>query len=160
MGCTGPHFSESELQCRGTTCGPSGTGCHVNGCVQRFVDALEAFRAEAANVWAATFARPLAEFPGVHVNSAYRCAQHNAQAGGAGKSEHMLGLAADVSVDGMTAAELEVIARKILAIRGIGRSDRKSYIHIDVRQTLTLARWCYNAEDVWCLYYPPKEQVA
>lgn len=129
MGATGPHFSESELACRGATCGPSGTGCHVNGATQRLVDALEEFRAKVG--------KP------VHINSAYRCAQWNAHVGGVGKSEHMLGLAADVRVDGMTAGQLEAIAHTILAVRGIGRCDQQQFLHMDVRNTLTLARWCY-----------------
>lgn len=147
MGATGPHFSESELECRGTTCGPSGTGCHVNGCTERLVDALEAFRA--------LVGKP------VKVASAYRCPQHNAATPNAAKgSEHTMGEAADIRVDGMTAAELEAVARKIPAIRGIGRDDHKNYIHVDVRNTLTLARWSYDAAGRWVAYQAPKEQVA
>ena len=129
----GPHFSDSELAC---------PHCGVNGCQQRLVDALEAFREKVG--------RP------VIVNSAYRCAAHNAAVGGTPHSEHMQGLAADIRVDGMTAAEMEAAARMILAIRGIGRADHQNYVHVDVRNTLTLARWCYEPDGKWCGYYPPK----
>jgi uncharacterized protein YcbK (DUF882 family) len=118
----------------------------VNGCQQGLVDALEAFRTLAA--------RP------VVIDSAYRCEKHNAQAGGVGKSEHVEGLAADIRVDGMTAAELEALARRIPAIRGIGRADQQEYVHIDVRPTRTVASWCYSADGKWCGYYPPLAEAA
>src|SRR5438477_12987070 len=99
MGATGPHFSEIELACH---------HCGVNECKQSLVDALEAFRT-------------LAGKP-VTVSSAYRCPLRNTETGGAGRSEHVEGLAADIHVDGMTAAQMEGLARKIPAIRGIGRN--------------------------------------
>ena len=137
MGATGPHFSEAELACH---------HCGVNECKQSLVDVLEAFRA--------IVGKP------VIVSSAYRCPQHNAEAGGAGRSEHVEGLAADIRVEGMTATQLEALARKIPAIRGIGRNDHHQYIHVDVRPTLTLARWCYSSDGKWCSYYPPLAEAA
>jgi uncharacterized protein YcbK (DUF882 family) len=137
MGATGPHFSEVELACH---------HCGVNECKQSLVDALEAFRAIAG--------KP------VIVSSAYRCPQHNAEAGGAGRSEHVEGLAADIRVEGMTATQMEALARKIPAIRGIGRNDHQQYIHVDVRPTLTVARWCYSPDGKWCSYYPPLAEAA
>jgi uncharacterized protein YcbK (DUF882 family) len=132
MGASSSHFSDAELACR---------HCSVNGCTQALVDALEAFRA--------LVGKP------VKVDSAYRCPEHNAAIGGAGKSEHVEGLAADIRVEGMTAVELEAAARKIPPIRGIGRDDHQQYIHVDVRPTPTLAQWCYAADGKWCGYYPP-----
>jgi len=147
MGKSSLHFTDAELRCRGTNCSSDGThGCGVNGCQQGLVDALEAFRA-------------LVNRP-VVIDSAYRCARHNAQAGGAGKSEHVEGLAADVRVQGMTAAELETVACRIPAIRGIGRADHQGYVHIDVRPVPTVARWCYLPNGKWCGYYPPLAQAA
>lgn len=132
MGATGPHFSDAELACH---------HCGANECTQALVDALEAFRA-------------LTGKP-VIVSSGYRCRKHNAEAGGVGKSQHVEGLAADIRVEGLTAVELEAAARKIHAIRGIGRNDHRQYVHIDVRPTLTLARWCYSPDGTWCGYYAP-----
>ena len=137
MGATGPHFSEAELACH---------HCGVNECKQSLVDVLETFRA--------ILGKP------VIVSSAYRCPQHNAEAGGAGRSEHVEGLAADIRVEGMTATRLEALARNIQAIRGIGRNDHQEYIHVDVRPTLTLARWCYAPDGKWCSYYAPLPEAA
>ena len=134
MGATGPHFCDAELGC---------PHCGENKCAKKLVDALEAFRA--------ALGKP------VLVDSAYRCRAHNAAVGGAPDSEHMRGLAADIRVNGMTAAEMEAVARGIPSIRGIGRADRQGYVHVDVRPTPTLARWCYTADGKWCAYYPPGE---
>jgi hypothetical protein len=162
MGITGAHFSEAELACKGTTCGPSGTGCHVNGCSQGLVDALEAFRAKVATAWAAKFQKQESEFPGVRVSDAFRCLKHNAgTTGAAADSQHPNGRAADIAADGMTAAELEAIALTIPEIRGIGRDDKRNFIHVDVRPTLTLARWCYYTDERgktrWGAYYAPTQ---
>lgn len=147
MRITGPHFSDAELRCHGTTCcltDPT-RGCEANGCQQSLVDALEAFR-------------ELVGKP-VVVNDAYRCPRHNAQVGGVGKSEHMEGLAADIRVEGLTAGELEAVARRIPAIRGIGRADHQQYLHVDVRETVTLARWCYGMDGKVVAYYSTPESV-
>jgi len=131
MGATGAHFSEAELAC---------PHCGRNGCTERLVEALEAFRSAVQ--------KP------VFVDSAYRCAAHNAAVGGARASQHLAGRAADIRVPGMTAAQLEAVARRIPAIRGIGRADHQGYLHVDVRPAVTLVRWCYSADGQWCGYYP------
>ena len=170
MGATSPHFSEAELRCRGAGCNiipplSPVRGCGENRAKKELVDGLEAYRALLVTAWTAKLRRPVAEFPGVNVHDAYRCLKHNAESGGAGKSEHVDGLAADLSVLGLTPAELEAIARKIPAIRGIGRQDdrinpvahvkKPGYIHVDMRPTLTLARWSYDSSGKWCTYFPP-----
>lgn len=130
-GAMSAHFSEAELACHHG----------VNGCTQLLVDTLEEFRAKVGN-------KP------VTVADAFRCSRCNsALRNSATHSQHMLGLAADVSVAGMTAAQLEAVARTIPAIHGIGRNDHKNFLHLDVRETH--AAWCYNADDKVELYYAP-----
>ena len=131
MGATSHNFQERELACR--------CGCGLNGCTAKLVDALEDLRT--------VIGKP------VNVNSAYRCAEHNAKVGGAPNSEHVNGLAADVSVAGLTATELEQYARQIPAIKGIGRADHQNYLHVDVRDTP--GEWCYDETGASCEYYPP-----
>ncbi len=131
MGATSQHFSDDELKCH---------HCGVNGCTQALVDALEQFRSAAG-------------LP-VHVNDAYRCEFHNQAVGGVNKSQHELGTAADIAVVGMSGAALERIARLCPLIKGIGRSDKDDYLHIDVRENP--AQWCYGADGKQCFYYPPQ----
>ena len=128
MGATSLHFSQAEMCC---PC------CAVNLCQQSLLDALEAFRAIAG--------KP------VIVTSGYRCPEHNKAVGGAKNSQHTQGLAADIKVTGLTAAQLEAIARQVPAIHGIGRNDHRGFLHVDTR-TLK-AQWCYELGGHQCPYY-------
>lgn len=133
MGATSEHFSEPELACH---------HCGKNECTQALVDALEELRAKVG--------RPIL------VNDAYRCKVHNEQVGGVPGSEHERGIAADIRVHGMTAAELDAIARTVPAFKGFGRADAQNYIHVDLRDTE--AQWCYHADGTWTHWYPPPDR--
>jgi uncharacterized protein YcbK (DUF882 family) len=66
------------------------------------------------------------------VNSGYRCPKRNQQVGGAEKSQHLLGKAADISLHNQQ-LDIDIIfniARKI-GFKGIGLYD--NFIHLDVR---------------------------
>ena len=135
-----PHFADWELACRGRNC------CgRVNRCREELVNALEDLRS------AISAARGV-ETP-VIVTSAYRCADHNRNIGGAKDSMHVQGLAADIRVPGLTAATLEAIARTVPTIHGIGRDDHANYLHIDVRPSK--ASWCYDRTGRSIAYYAP-----
>ncbi len=131
MGATSQHFTDAELACK---------HCGKNLCTSELVLALEALRT--------VINKP------IKINDAYRCPTHNAEVGGAPNSEHLQGTAADVRVDGMSAAALEAAVELVPSIRGIGRADHQDYVHIDVR--LIPHKWCYNVDGQWVGYYPPK----
>lgn len=140
MGATSEHFSDVELRCHGNDCGQ--LGCPINASVQELVDALEEFRSK--------IGAP------VIIDSGFRCAFHNGSIAVAVQhSQHVLGRAADIRVEGMTAAQLEAIAHTIMSIRGIGRDDFANYIHIDVRAQDVLSLWCYDKSGAEIPYYPP-----
>lgn len=146
MGATSLHFSVPELACH---------HCGVNDCTQALVDTLETFRSLALYWWP-TKSRPMDAFPGVFINDAYRCPAYNALTPNAAKnSVHMLGLAADIRVPGMPAAELEAIARSLKMITGIGRG--LTYLHFDIALNSDLvprpAAWCYDRFGVSVPYY-------
>lgn len=68
----------------------------------------------------------------VHINSAYRTPQHNANEGGVKTSQHTYGLAADIRVDGHTPAEVYALADQLLGEHGgVGIYD--TFVHVDVR---------------------------
>lgn len=122
------HFSDAELCCH---------HCGVNGTEQTLVDVLERIRAAVSAVRGV-------DTP-VHVHDAYRCLVHNSALPNAAKnSQHCLGLAADISVDGMTAAQLAKIAAVQSGVNGIGRNDYAGWIHVDARLSGGPARWCYS----------------
>lgn len=71
----------------------------------------------------------------ITINSAYRCATHNANVGGAKGSKHTQGMAADISVKGVKPAEVAKYAESI-GILGIGLYETAKdgyFVHIDTR---------------------------
>ena len=132
LGATSVNFSKDELDC---------PHCGENACTQALVDLLERIRARVG--------KP------VHVNSAYRCAAHNAAVHGAPNSQHLQGKAADIYVSGVSVDALEDIAR-LEGARGIGRSDKGGFVHVDMRAGRTVAKWCYDDQGQQCAYYAPK----
>lgn len=118
MGDLSKNFSRHEFACR---C------CDRAEINQRLVDALQELR-------------DLAGLP-VRVTSGYRCSEHNRAIGGATRSQHLLGTAADISVRGMTPTEMYRLAEDVEAFRngGIGVYPDKGFIHVDVRDGR--ARW-------------------
>ena len=111
------HFSREELQCR----------C----CGQLMIDSLLLDGLEAL--------RALSGVP-VVVHAGYRCARHNAEVGGVPRSEHTLGMAADIHLPGMSLQRMYELASSIpqFAEGGIGVYDG-NFLHVDVREHR--ARW-------------------
>jgi uncharacterized protein YcbK (DUF882 family) len=117
MGDLSPNFSTKELACP-----------HCGQCVldPALIPALEELRTLAAGP--------------VEVYSGYRCPIYNAEVHGVSKSEHMLGMAADVKIPGKTLQEMYDLAEAVPAFRtgGIGVYDG-NFIHVDTRSEKT--RW-------------------
>jgi len=77
------HFSEDEFWCRGQDQGTCNCG-HSLKIDSRLIELLEELRD-------ITGGKPL------HINSGYRCPDHNAAVGGVSNSQHTKGTAADVA---------------------------------------------------------------
>ncbi len=78
----------------------------------------------------------------VHINSAYRTIAYNKVIGGASKSNHTKGMAADIYVSGVSPAEVAKYAETI-GVKGIGKYG--SFVHVDTRDTKYY--WIGHAEE-------------
>lgn len=109
------HFSLSEFQCKGTSC----------GCKQVLHDPMLSCYLEMIRNH---FGKP------VIITSGYRCAKHNASVGGASSSLHTKGQAADFTIQGVEPQQIAAYAESI-GVKGIGLYGPKdgNFVHIDTR---------------------------
>lgn len=81
----------------------------------------------------------------VTITSGYRTAAHNAAVGGAKSSQHLLGRAADIRVEGVSVEEVAAYAESLMPDwGGVGRYPVKAgraagWVHVDTRAEK--ARW-------------------
>ena len=75
----------------------------------------------------------------IYITSGYRCLEYNQKVGGIKSSYHLLGLAADIQVEGESALDLLEIA-EMIDFSGIGLYEKKNFLHLDVRPTKR-TRW-------------------
>lgn len=74
------------------------------------------------------------------INSAYRDPEYNRKIGGAKSSQHMQGMAFDISMANHNPTEFEAAAIKI-GFKGIGHYPASNFMHIDARQAPQAVRW-------------------
>lgn len=110
---TSKYFAPAEFK----RCTPS---CSIDQMDQRFLDTLDAMRAQAGI--------PLV------LNCAYRSVAHEKARGRSGNSAHTKGLAADIRCNSSATRWKIVTAALALGIRRIGID--KSYVHVDIDGTL------------------------
>lgn len=104
------NFESTEFDCNGKGC------CSATTVDPKLVEYLQKIRNH--------FNAP------VTINSAYRCDKHNKKVGGANKSKHLYGQAADIKVKGVSPLKVAQYAESI-GIRGIGQYS--NFVHIDTR---------------------------
>ena len=104
------NFSTREFDCHGTGC------CDKTYIDTDLVGILQQIRANFGKA--------------VTINSGYRCVTHNKAVGGATKSKHMSGTAADIAVSGIKPEEVAKYAESI-GVKGIGLYSWGC--HIDTR---------------------------
>ena len=118
MGDLTAHFSRSELACK---------HCGLFNATVFLLDALEELRSLGPEA--------------IIIHDGCRCAEHNVAVGGVKDSEHLLGIAADLEIAGLSLQQMYERAEKVGAFRngGIGVYDHQAFIHVDARGHR--ARW-------------------
>ncbi len=118
------HFSWAEAACHDGTAVPD----ELRPNIIKLCTQLEVLRAD--------LGQP------IHVDDMYRTPAHNSTVGGAPSSQHLLGKAADIRVDGLTPTQLRAAIQKLIAAEcmlegGVGLYS--SFVHYDIRGHR--ARW-------------------
>lgn len=116
------HFSRRELDCR--------CGCTTPAGIEMNLTAL-AGHLETL--------RDLVAVP-LTVLSGYRCPRHNEAVGGASLSQHVHGLAADISSRTLSPARLRSQAERVPQFRMGGIGTYRTWLHVDIRRNGP-ARW-------------------
>ena len=78
----------------------------------------------------------------IKITSGYRPAELNAKVGGASKSRHITGQAADLKIEGYTPKQIAAIIEKLIAagkMKQGGLGTYSTWVHYDTRGTA--ARW-------------------
>jgi uncharacterized protein YcbK (DUF882 family) len=110
------HFKSSEFACK--------CGCGEYKVNEELIDLLEDIRAAVGHP--------------VIITSGRRCEAHNRACGGKEHSQHLLGNAADIHVDGLTPKALATIIERRFSPKGMG--IYATFVHVDVRSGAR-ARW-------------------
>lgn len=119
-----PNFSKSEFDCRDGSEMPS----DVLDNVKELAKNLQVIRDEIGK--------------SIHVNSGYRSPSYNKKIGGATRSQHLLGNAADLRVNGMKPSELHKVILRLIKEKKISEGGvglYRTFVHYDIRGTK--ARW-------------------
>lgn len=111
------HFNVSEFKCK----------CSYPECTITYLDddLIEYLEKK----------RQLLEKP-IHINSGFRCTRHNRDEGGKKGSIHMLGKAADISLNGEDITNYKGLFQDA---DGLGVYPKQNFLHVDVRGYK--ARW-------------------
>lgn len=116
-----PNFSPEEFECR---C--AGAECIKFGIQEQFVSTIQRLRDDV-------------NFPLV-LNSAYRCKLYNASLGSKDTSQHVKGLAVDISTHGLSSGQKHKLLKNAFKLfNGVG--IYKLFIHVDLRPVDNKAFW-------------------
>ena len=78
----------------------------------------------------------------IHINSGYRSPSYNKKVGGAKYSQHLLGKAADITIEGYRPVQIKAAIEKLIdqgKMKDGGIGQYKTFVHYDVRDES--ARW-------------------
>lgn len=113
------YFSDYEFECHCQRCKGKHTASKVSNTLKAYLETLRR-----------RYGKP------IYVSDAYRCPEHNREVGGVANSQHVLGTAADIYVDG----NYEEFYRLVLECKlfdGVGHYPNNEFVHVDIRNNGT-----------------------
>ena len=78
----------------------------------------------------------------IHINSGYRSPSYNKKVGGAKYSQHLIGKAADITIEGYRPVQVKAAIEKLIdqaKMKDGGIGQYRTFVHYDVRDES--ARW-------------------
>ena len=126
MGDISMNFSYKEFDCKDGTPVPAKLKPNIKKLVIEVLQPLRDY-----------FKRP------IHIASGYRTPAYNAACGGVKNSQHLLGTAADIQIEGLKPSETQNIVRGFMIARkkGGGVGWYKTFTHIDIRPGKEVIFW-------------------
>lgn len=128
------HFSEKEFWCRCSQCqkGDAEMGIPPGGMIGGVPENVKALVENVLDPLREKYGKP------IRVNSGYRCPKHNLAVGGASRSQHLLGEAADIApVSSFRVQDpgyKDELARMVEIIKENGKFDQliiyPSFVHV------------------------------
>ena len=79
----------------------------------------------------------------IKITSGIRCPEHNKAVGGVPNSQHVTGIAADISTAGYSSIDKYNLVKYAIELGFGGIGVAKSFIHVDIRKD-NKAVWCYG----------------
>lgn len=141
MGDLSEHFSRWEFRCHCSDQSPQ--HCHGTAPVSmELVYALEHLRQTITRKMAKLLGHEIEGGCPIDVRSGFRCIPWNEECGGVPDSQHVLGLAADISVEGLTPHDLITIAKEEHSFGGTG--EYGTFVHLDMGPSGR--RWDFSGE--------------
>nr|MCR4818395.1 hypothetical protein [Fretibacterium sp.] len=77
----------------------------------------------------------------VRINSGFRCPAHNAEAGGAKQSRHLLGCAADIAPLSGDLGRFKALARRMFGLPGWELKEYPTFMHVAVPREESARKW-------------------
>jgi uncharacterized protein YcbK (DUF882 family) len=114
-----PNFNANEFAC---------PDCKVYKVSPTVLEGLQSIRDSAGAIRVAATTLDSSTNP---LGSGYRCPTHNTRVGGARNSEHVRGIAADVSSTNMSVAQLYAICEQFPAFKNGGLGRYRWGVHVD-----------------------------
>lgn len=122
-----PNFTLEEFFCKCPRCKGKAPSKAIQANIIRVIHTLQPYRIKAGKPF--------------YVNCGHRCPVHNKEVGGVANSVHRAGLAADITIEGLSAKQMfellsdiditQIPTKPSSIFKGVGYYPKKGFVHVD-----------------------------